>query len=89
MGFLTRIVGIVYTFVETGLPQFLVEFVLFNLKFSIQCFVNHSVTFRLRFFRLAIVFSCPLRFTVFEYPFSIFRIFLTESDEVMHKCVYY
>lgn len=54
MGFLTRIVGIVYTFVETGLPQFLVEFVLFNLKFSIQCFVNHSVTFRLRFFRLAI-----------------------------------
>ena len=52
-------------------PPFTVGFVLLNLQFSVQCFVDHCQSF----FLLAIVVSV-LRFTDSHYPFAYLHTFI-------------
>lgn len=76
--FFTRLAGRIPQ-VELGLfnsraARFLVGFALFNLKFSVYCFVKDCVSFH--------HFSGVHQFMVCGYRFSIFRLFFPPSLEV-------
>ena len=56
------------------LRVYLVGFVLLDLWFDVYCFVDSSLSFCP--FWGAIVLCALLRFTAFDYPFGIFKLFL-------------
>ena len=73
-----------------GAPEFFLRFVvrlvLFNLKFSVQCFVNNCLSFCP--FSLAIVWSEILRFTDSYYPFWYLQTFLALFCERVILCTW-
>ena len=58
-------------------PVFLMRFVLLDFKFSVYCFEQRCLSF-CPFF-LVIVFSVFHRFAASDYPFDIFKLFLSGS----------
>jgi len=64
--------------VRVGQSFVLVEFVLGNLLFSVQCFVDRCLSFVL--FLLAIILSVLLRLTASNNRFGIFKLFLLQSQ---------
>ena len=67
-------------------PRFVVRFVLCNLKFSVQCFVNNCLSFCP--FSLAIMLSEILRFTDSYYRFWYLQTFLALFCECVILCTW-